>query len=50
MEQAAGSHGAGSGILFVTPGGDPGPERDAQWLADALGGTLCAVTPRRWAQ
>ena len=50
VEQAAGSHDTGSGIIFITPGGDPGPERDAQWLADTLGGTLCAVTPGRWAQ
>ena len=48
VEQTAGSHSAGSGIIFVTPGGDPGPERDARWLADALGGTLCTLTPGRW--
>lgn len=50
VEQTAGSHGAGNGLIFITPGGSPGPERDAQWLATALGGALCIVIPGRCGQ
>ena len=47
VEQAAGSHGAGGGLIFITPGGGTGPERDAAWLAEVMGGALRTVTPGR---
>ena len=50
VEQAAGSHSTGNGLIFITPGSSPGPEQDAQWLADTLGGTLCTIIPGRCGQ
>ena len=47
VEQAARSPGAGHGLIFITPGDDPAPERDARWLTQLLGGALCTVRPGR---
>ena len=50
VEQAAGSRGAGNGLIFITPSDSSGPARNAEWLAEVLGSTLRTVTPGRWAQ
>jgi hypothetical protein len=47
VEQAAGGRDAGQGIIFITPGSDPAPARDAGWLADVLGSALWVVSPGR---
>jgi len=46
MEKALAGVSAGRGIVFVTPGDDPRPERMARRLADEKGGTLLVLTAK----
>ncbi len=49
VERALGGMTAGRGIIFITPGDDPGPERLARRLAGEKGGTLLVLTAKEGA-